>query len=126
MNKTKLVALCGVCGAVAVLGLVALSYVKWVALALAVVVSVVACTPQILNGRYGWYSFAIYVVAVTVAAFVGNVLYVAPVAIFAMPFCMWKLFCQHKQSCKLKLYKVLKWLGGFVLANCALVVSGLL
>ena len=125
MNKTKLIALCGICGAVAVVCLVALSYVKWFALALAVVAAVVVCCPQMLDGKYVWYSVATYFAATVVGVLLGNVVYVAPVAIFAMPCAIWKLHCRHKQA-KGKQWQVFKWLGNYLLAAVALVATALL
>jgi hypothetical protein len=126
MNKTKLVALCGVCGAIAVVCIVLLSYVKWVALALAVVGSVVACCPQMIDGKYVWYSVATYLVVAVVGVLVGNIVYVAPVALYAMPCCIWKLFCRHKQPCNALLWKTLKWVGSLVLMVLAAFVTALL
>ena len=126
MNKTKLIALCGVCGAIAVVCLVCLSYVKWVALALAVICSVVVCCPQMIDGKYVWYSVATYLVAVTVGVLLGNVVYVAPVALYAMPCCVWKLFCKHRQPHNAKLWKTLKWLGSLLLVAVAAFVTALL
>ena len=126
MNKTKLIALCGICGAVTVVCLVCLSYVKWVALVLAVVASVATCCPQILDGKYVWYSVAIYFVSVVVSCFLGNLIYLAPVAIFAMPCCIWKLFCQYKGQSNQKQWNTLRWIGNFVLVNVALAVTALL
>ena len=126
MNKTKLIALCGVCGAIAVVCIVCLSYVKWVALALAVVGSVVVCCPQMLDGKYVWYTVATYLVVVTLGTLLGNVVYVAPVALYAMPFCIWKLLCKHNQSRNATRWKILKWVGNVTLVALATVVTALL
>ena len=126
MNKTKLIALCGICGAVAVVCLIFLSYVKWVAFALAVVASVVICCPQMLDGKYVWYSVATFVTTVTLGALLGNLVYVAPVALYAMPCCIWKLWCKHKQQLSSKLWSVLKWVGSYLLVAVAVVVTALL
>ena len=126
MNKTKLIALCGLCGAVAVVCLVCLSYVKWVALALAVVGSVVVCCPQMINGKYLWYSVATYLVAVAVGVLVGNPVYVAPVALYAMPYCICKLFCKYKQPRNKALWVSLKWIANLLLVAIAVVVTALL
>jgi len=126
MNKTKLIALCGACCAVAVVCIVALSYVKWVALALAVVAAVVTCCPQMVDGKYVWYSVAIYLIAVVVGAFVSNPTYLAPVALYAMPCCIWKLHCKHRQSLHPTTWKGLKWIGSVLLALVALTATCLL
>ena len=126
MNKTKLIALCGICGAVAVICLVALSYVKWVALALAVIASVVVCCPQMIDGKYVAYSIASYLVATVIALFVGNVVYVAPVAIFAMPCAIWKLVCKHNRCKNARLWAFFKWLLNVVLMAIATLVTALL
>ncbi|MCM1042635.1 MAG: hypothetical protein NC350_00260 [Corallococcus sp.] len=129
MNKTKLIALSGVCAAVAVLCVWLAAYVKWVALMLAVVASVAVAVPLVIDARYGLYSVFTYIAASILGVILGfgNIVYVAPIVTFAMPFAMWKVFAESKrvkdgnEVPRVPVWA--KWIVFFVLCEVAVAIT---
>ena len=88
MNKAKIIATSGICAAVCVGCLAVASFVKWVALVAAVLATVACALPTLLDARNWWYSVMILIVSGALGLFIGlaNVIYVAPIVAFCMPF----------------------------------------
>lgn len=89
MNKAKLIATSGICAAVCVGALAAASFVKWAALAAAAIATVACALPTLADARNWWYSAIILIVSGILGMFLGtlaNVMYVAPIVAFCMPF----------------------------------------
>ena len=96
MSKAKLIAVSGVCGAVATICLLIASIFPYGVLVFAVVASIAVVMPLLIDGRNLTYSLLIYAVSIVVGAlsgvFVGNILYVAPIVIFCLPFTIVKVY----------------------------------
>ena len=96
MSKTKLIALSGICSAVAVACMMLTSIAFWATLILSVVASIAVVIPLLVDPRGLFYSLLIYAVASVLGAFasfvVGNAVYVAPCVAFAMPFAIVKVY----------------------------------
>lgn len=88
MSKAKLISICGVSSAVCVGCLALASFVKWTALICAVLATVACALPTLLSARYWWYSVLSLIVSGALGVFIGlaNVVYVAPIVAFCMPF----------------------------------------
>ena len=96
MSKARLIAISGICGAVAVGAIVLVSVAPYLVLTLAVVASVAVSLPLIIDGKNLVYSLLVYAVSVVVSAlagvFIGYITYVAPVALFCIPFVIVKAY----------------------------------
>lgn len=89
MNKSKLIATSGICAAVCVGCLSAAGFVKWLALIAAAIATVACAIPTLLDARNWLYSVLILIASGAIGMFVGtfaNVMYVAPIVAFCMPF----------------------------------------
>ena len=98
MNKARLIATSGVCGAIASVCLLVTSVFPYVALILAVMASVAVVVPRLMDGRHLVYSLLVYLVTVAVGAlsgvFIGNIVYVAPVITFCIPLAIVKVYAE--------------------------------
>ena len=98
MGKTKLIALSGVCGAVAVVCMLLASFAIWATLILSVLASVAVVIPLLVEPRGLKYSLLVYGVASVLGAFsafaLGNIVYVAPMVGFCMPFAIVKVYSE--------------------------------
>ena len=94
MSKTRLIATSGICGAVATICNVLVFFAPFLVLILAVVASVAVVIPLLIDGRNLMYSLLVYLVSSVVGFFVGmgNVVYVAPVVLFCLPFAIVKAY----------------------------------
>ncbi|MDE7454860.1 MAG: hypothetical protein K2M64_03420 [Clostridia bacterium] len=89
MNKAKLIAVSAICAAVCVGCLALAAFVKWVALIAAAIATVACAMPTLIDARNWWYSVLILIASGALGVFLGtfaNVLYVAPIVAFCMPF----------------------------------------
>lgn len=97
-GPARIVALCGICGAIASVSLIVVSLLPYVALIFGVFASVATVVPLLVNGRNLKYSLLVYAATITVGAimgiFVGNSVAVAPVLFFCMPFCVVKVYAE--------------------------------
>lgn len=95
-GKARLIAISGICGAVATgcLLLASLPVSRWFILALAVVASIAVVVPMLIDGRNLVYSLLIYLVASVLGFFVGmaNIVFVAPLLTFCIPFAIVKVY----------------------------------
>ncbi len=95
-SKAKIVALCGVCSAISLLCLLLASFpaLKWGVMVFAVVASVAVCLPMLANARLAKFSILVYVASAVFGVVVGatNIVFVAPILFFFVPFCMVKVF----------------------------------
>ena len=95
MNKSKLIAVSGICSAVTVVCLLLASIFPYAVLVYAVIASVAVVMPLLIDGSLT-YSLLVYAVSIVVGALsgtlIGNVLYVAPVVIFCLPFAIVKVY----------------------------------
>ena len=96
MNKAKLIAVSGICSAVTVVCLLLASVFPYGVLVCAVLASVAVVMPLLIDGRNLKYSLLVYAVSIVVGAlsgtFIGNILYVAPIVIFCLPFAIVKVY----------------------------------
>ncbi len=109
-NKAKIVAICGICGAVSALCLMALGIpgTNWVALILAVVSSVAVSIPMMVSGKLV-YSLLTYFASAIIGVLTStaNILYVAPVVSFCMPMALVKIYAETlKVSTQLKQHTI--------------------
>lgn len=157
MNKAKLIATSGICAAIAVVCLIlaGVPVMKWVILILAVFASVAVSVPIMLEPKRGLiYSLLTYVVASIIGVFTGlaNIIYVAPVVAFCMPFAIVKVYgetfkittefnrgqqledpfggedktvVQVKVDGKPRLHAVTRWVIYYALLEVAVALSGL-
>ena len=113
MGKTKLIALSGVCGAVAEVCMLACSVAFWAALILSVVASIAVVIPLLVDSKALMYSILVYAVAGILGGFavvaLGNVVYVAPMVAFAMPFAIVKVYGERG------FHPIVKWVFYYVL-----------
>lgn len=95
-DKARILAISGICGAVAVVCvlLATLPGVKWFVLMLAVVASIAVVIPLLIDGRNLVYSLLIYLVCALLGVFIGlaNIVYVAPIVTFCIPFAIVKVY----------------------------------
>ncbi len=94
MSKAKIIAVSAICAAVAVGCLALAGFVKWVALICAAVASVAVAIPVLLDYRNWVYSVLVLIVSGALGAFIGigNIVYVAPIVAFCMPFAIVKAY----------------------------------
>ena len=96
MGKAKLIATSGVCGAVAVICLLLASIFPYLVLVYAVIASIAVTMPMLIDGRNLKYSILVYAVSIVVGALsgtlIGNIIYVAPIVIFCLPFAIVKVY----------------------------------
>ena len=96
MNKTRLIATSGICGAIASVSMLVTSVFPYAVLIFAVMASVAVVIPLLIDGRNIVYSLLVYAVTVVVGAlsgvFIGNVVYVAPVITFCIPLAIVKVY----------------------------------
>lgn len=113
MNKAKMIAVCGICGAGAALCLFLAGLVKWIALFSAVIASVCVVIPMLIDSKAVTYSLLVYVASCVVGVLLGslvNVLYVVPIAAFCMPFTIVKVRGESvKVSAEFKQGEVLEY-----------------
>lgn len=106
MSKTRLIALSGICGAVAVVCMLLSSFAIWATLLLSVVASLAVVIPLLVEPKGLVYSLLVYAVASVLGGFaaagLGNVVFVAPCVAFSMPFAIVKVYGEAvKVSAKL-------------------------
>lgn len=96
MNKARLIATSGVCGAVAVICLLLASIFPYGVLIYAVIASIAVTMPMLIDGRNLKYSILVYAVSIVVGALsgtlIGNIIYVAPIVTFCLPFAIVKVY----------------------------------
>lgn len=96
MNKAKLIAVSGVCSAVTVVCLLLASVFPYGVLVYAVLASVAVVMPMLIDGRNLKYSLLVYAASVVVGALsgtlIGNILCVAPIVLFCLPFAIVKVY----------------------------------
>ena len=96
MSKARLIATSGICGAVAVICMMLSSIAIWATLILSVVASIAVVIPLLIDPKGLVYSLLVYAVAGVLGAFlgftIGNVVYVAPMVAFCMPFAIVKVY----------------------------------
>ena len=96
MSKARLIAISGICSAAAVLCMLLASFTLWATLILAVVASIAVAVPMMIDPKGLAYSLLIYAVAAVLGGFaafsLGNIVYVAPIIVFCMPFTIVKVY----------------------------------
>ena len=107
MGKARLIALSGICSAVAVLCMTLASIAFWATLILSVLASIAVVIPLLVDPKGLTYSLLIYAVASVLGAFsalaIGNIVYVAPMVAFCIPFAIVKVYGESvKVSAKLE------------------------
>ena len=96
MSKAKLIATSGVCAAVVVVCLLLAGIFPYGVLIYAVIASIAVTMPLLIDGRHLTYSLLVYAVSIVVGALsgtlIGNIMYVAPIVIFCLPFAIVKVY----------------------------------
>lgn len=94
MSKAKLIAISGLCCAVAVGCLLIAPLARWFMLILGVVAAIATVIPLMLNSKYLVYSLLIYLASSILGVFLGlaNIIYVAPIVTFCIPFAIVKVY----------------------------------
>lgn len=96
MGKARLIALSGICSAAAVLCMMLASFALWATLFLAVLASLAVVVPLLVDPKGLTYSLLIYAVSSVLGGFaafsLGNVVYVAPIIAFCIPFTIVKVY----------------------------------
>lgn len=92
----RVIALCGVCSAICCVALLLTSIVPYITLILGVMAAVATVVPMLVDGRNLRYSLLVFAAAVAVGAvsgvFIGNIVAVAPVVTFCIPFAIVKVW----------------------------------
>ena len=107
MGKTKLLALSGICGSVAVVCMLLSSMAIFATFVLSVIASIAVVIPLLVDPKGLIYSLLIYAVSSVLGAFsafaIGNAVFVAPCVAFSMPFAIVKVYGETvKVSAKLE------------------------
>lgn len=96
MNKTKLIAISGLCTAVVVgcLLLATLPIMRWAMLILGVVAALATVIPTMLDTKNLVWTLLIYIAGSALGVFFGlaNLVYVAPIVSFCIPFAIVKVY----------------------------------
>ena len=96
-SSARMVAICGVCGAIACVFLLLASIVPYAALICGVIAAVATVAPLLVGGRLR-YALLVYAATLTVGGicgvFIGNIVAVAPLALFCIPFAIVKVWCE--------------------------------
>ena len=96
MSKTKLIALSGICSAVAVVCILLCSVASWGMPVFSVIAAIAVAVPLLVDPKALTYSLLSYAVSCVLGAFVsvglGNIVYAVPVVVFGMPFSIVKVF----------------------------------
>lgn len=96
MSKTKLIALSGICSAVATLCVLLCGVASWGMPAFSAIAAVAVVIPLLVDPKALTYSLLTYAVSFTLGAFatagLGNIVYAVPVLTFGMPFAIVKVF----------------------------------
>lgn len=105
MSKAKIIAVCGICSAIASLCLLLVSFsaLRWFVLPLAIVASVAVALPMFFVGDNLKWSLLTYFACLAVSVAIGalnlsNVVYVAPVVTFCMPFAIVKVRAESQKT----------------------------
>lgn len=97
-GSASIIAICGVCGAISCVFLLLTSLVPYIALICGVIAAVATTVPMLVNGKNLGYSLLVYAVTLTIGTvcgiFIGNVVAVAPVVMFCIPFAIVKVWCE--------------------------------
>lgn len=98
MNKAKIISVCGICSAVAVICLVlsALPFARWLILLLAVVASLAVVVPLLAFGSIK-YTLLCYAASTILGVFFSiqfNLYMVVPIVSFCMPFAIVKVYAE--------------------------------
>lgn len=96
MSKARLIATSGVCGAVAAVCLLLAGIFPYAVLVYAVIASIAVTMPMLIDGRNLVYSLLVFAAALVVGSLsgtlIGNIIYVAPIVIFCLPFAIVKVY----------------------------------
>lgn len=95
-GSARIIALCGICGAISSVCLLLTSLLPYAALIFGVFASVATVVPLLIDGKNLRFSLLVYAVTVVIGAvggvFIGNPVAVAPVLFFCVPFCIVKVY----------------------------------
>lgn len=125
MSKTRLIAISGICGAVAVVCMLLCSIAGWVTLILSVLASIAVVIPLLVDSKGLVYSLLVYAVASVLGVFaafsLGSVVNVAPCIAFCIPFAIVKVRGESvKPDGAKRLPAVVRWVLYYVLLEIAL------
>lgn len=95
MSKTKLIALSGVCSAIAVVCILLSGVASWGLPAFSAIAAIAVVIPLLVDPKALTYSLLVYAVSSILGAFVtvglGNAVYAVPTIVFGMPFAIVKV-----------------------------------
>ncbi len=130
MSKTKLIAVSGVCSAAALLCIFLANYLSWTAFALGVIASVAVAVPILLDAKNGLYSLLCYIASGVLGVFlgIGNIGFVLPIVVFAIPFALIKTYGESEKilpdgSSKKRMPAWARWVSYYVLCEIALALT---
>lgn len=129
MSRARLVALSGICSAVSLLSIFFANYVTWLSFMLGVISACAVSVPLLVDAKNGLYSLLCYVASAVLGVFlgVGNILYVLPIAVFAMPFALVKVYGEYRTvtDCvvKYRIPKVWRWVIFYALCEVCLALT---
>jgi hypothetical protein len=132
VKRSRLVTLSAVSAAVAVVCFVAAVYLRYVAVVAGVIAAVAVSIPLLISRRNWLFSLLTYAVSVTLGVVLGtsNIAYVAIIATYAMPLCLFKCFAEGAKGTDENEPKhikpLVKWLVYYVICEVALSVTALL
>lgn len=94
MNKTKLIAISGMCAAVVVGCLALAAYVHWLILLVGIVAGIATTIPIMIDSSNLWISLLVYLAGSILGIFFGwaNITYVMPIVAFCIPFSIVKVY----------------------------------
>lgn len=99
--KSKLLTLCGICSAFALLCQLGASYLVYVGFAFSLISSIMVCVPALVNPRYFYWSLLTYAASTVLGIVLGasvNPVSVLLSAVFMSPFALLKLFCESEKK----------------------------
>ena len=96
-GSAKIIAICGVCSAISCVFLLLTSLIPYLALPFGVIAAVATVVPLLANAGLG-YSLLVYAATLVIGSvcgvFIGNIVAVAPVISFCIPFAIVKVWCE--------------------------------
>lgn len=139
-KNTRILALTGICGALAMVCALGVAYLNWVALALSVICATAVAIPTMVDSRYVWYSVLCYVAVTILIVWLGfgQPIRVMPLVVYALPVGIVKAFGESYRPVKRdsaeeffdkpkqRIPKLVRWILYYVLCEVALAVTALM
>lgn len=129
MSRSRLVALSGICTAVSLVSIFLANYVTWVSFMLGVISACAVSVPLIVDGKNGKYSLMCYIASGVLGVFlgVGNIVYVLPIVVFAMPMTLIKVYGEstvvRNEVERQRISTVWRWILYYLLGEICLALT---